>query len=156
MHVDAHISIVRTPFDSPFFDPSGGHYIGFMWRSWYLFGVWRFDWYHPIFCVKRDILMNDSIAFVLDVSSITHAPEFFDIIKIIHGHRYRDHLPYKQWQPKQISNVFLYRAEKGTKQQWKKSREEILHHRYIYSLRFDFRVIGLFHSSFLMARAGLQ
>lgn len=33
------VSIVRTPFDLPLFDPSGGHYIGFTWRSWYLFGV---------------------------------------------------------------------------------------------------------------------
>lgn len=43
--------------------------------------VSRFDWYRPIFRVKRDSLMNDSIAFVLDVSSITLG--FFDIIKII-------------------------------------------------------------------------
>lgn len=121
------IRIVWTLFDSPLFDPSGGHYIGFTWRTWYLYGIQCFDWYHPIFRVKRDILMNDSIAFVSDVSSITCARVFRYNKNYPQGRRYRDCIPYKRWQPKQISSVFPDRMpEKRNKAARKKSIEEIL------------------------------
>lgn len=149
------MSIVQLSFDSPLFELSAiiYYYIAIISVSCSILdicSVSRFDWYRPIFRVKRDSLMNDSIAFVLDVSSITLG--FFDIIKIIQRLSLylvaTSRIDDDKWNKFRAFSWIVY-EKKGTKLHEKRAkRKYTVDDIYIYSSRPDFRVIALFHRQF--------